>query len=144
MMPLSNLATVSYLAVSTHELHTKHAATCCAGVLPADNTSGSHTTSSRHGLSSDAAPAQRLLALAWEHAEELFGQRVAADWHNTWQQQGPVPGTFTAAPGMTGGSMFGVHKQRARCVRTTSAMGPVVSKTRPAFRGLIWLQFCVD
>lgn len=81
----------------------------------ADNISGTHTTSTRYGASSDAAPAQRLLALAWEHAEELFGQRVATDWHNAWQH-GSGPVGVAGAPGMSGGSMFGVYKQKARWV----------------------------
>jgi len=89
-------------------------ALACLHMCYADNVSGSHTTSTRYGASSDAAPAQRLLALAWEHAEELFGQRVATDWHNSWQRQGAGPVGLLAAPGMSGGSMFGVYKQKAR------------------------------
>lgn len=86
---------------------------CCFFCVSADNISGTHTTSTRYGASSDAAPAQRLLALAWEHAEELFGQRVATDWHNAWQH-GSGPVGVAGAPGMSGGSMFGVYKQKAR------------------------------
>jgi hypothetical protein len=86
---------------------------CCWCYPAADTVSGSHTTSTRYGAASDAAPAQRLLALAWEHAEELFGQRVATDWHNAWQL-GSGPVGVAGAPGMSGGSMFGVYKQKAR------------------------------
>lgn len=93
---------------------------CCSCIvrlcrMSADNVSGTHTTSTRYGASSDAAPAQRLLVLAWEHAEELFGQRVATDWHNAWQH-GSGPVGVAGAPGMSGGSMFGVYKQKARWV----------------------------
>lgn len=84
-------------------------------ITPADNISGSHTTSTRYGAASDAAPAQRLLALAWEHAEELYGQQVATEWHDAWQRPGPELAGFATAPGMAGGSMVGVYKQRARC-----------------------------
>jgi hypothetical protein len=84
---------------------------CCNPRLDttADNVSGSHTTSTRYGAASDAAPAQRLLGLAWEHAEELFGQRVAADWHNTWQRQ-PLGG----GGGSQSSGMLGVFKRKAR------------------------------
>jgi hypothetical protein len=118
-------ACLIFMALSPHccnfaflkQLHHINAFTpawhCCFSCVSADNISGTHTTSTRYGASSDAAPAQRLLALAWEHAEELFGQRVATDWHNAWQH-GSGPVGVAGAPGMSGGSMFGVYKQKAR------------------------------
>jgi hypothetical protein len=64
-------------------------------------------------------PEQRLLALACEHAEELFGERVTADLHNTWLQPGHSHDRGSQANNgavfaQSSSGMFGVYKQKAR------------------------------
>jgi uncharacterized membrane protein YdbT with pleckstrin-like domain len=83
----------------------------------ADNASGSYATSAARAAATAAAtPEQRLLALACEHAEELFGERVTSDWHNTWARQGHSQPLHTGGAmfGQSSSAMFGVYKRKAR------------------------------
>lgn len=83
----------------------------------ADNASGSYATSAARAAATAAAtPEQRLLALACEHAEELFGERVTSDWHNTWARQGHSQPLHTGGAmfGQSSSGMFGVYKRKAR------------------------------
>lgn len=89
---------------------------CCA-----DNRSGSYATNAvRSGASAAASPEQRLLALACDHAERLFGERVSSDWHNTWLRQSSTPAQAVQASaamlGQSRSGMFGIYKRKARCV----------------------------
>eukprot|EP00775_Hariotina_reticulata_P006353 gene6353-6586_t len=66
-----------------------------------------------------SSPEQRLLALACEHAEELFGEKVTADWHNTWLQPGHSydrgsQANSAAMFAQSSSGMFGVYKHKAR------------------------------
>eukprot|EP00878_Enallax_costatus_P006928 GHUV01007260.1.p1 GENE.GHUV01007260.1~~GHUV01007260.1.p1 ORF type:complete len:2890 (+),score=849.52 GHUV01007260.1:2-8671(+) len=83
-----------------------------------DNASGSYTTSAARAAAAAAAtPEQRLLALACEHAEEMFGERVTADWHNTWARHHGVTHPAQTNMGLLGqasSGMFGVYKRKAR------------------------------
>ncbi|WIA12623.1 hypothetical protein OEZ85_006280 [Tetradesmus obliquus] len=82
-----------------------------------DNASGSYATSAARAAATAAAtPEQRLLALACEHAEELFGERVTSDWHNTWARQGHSQPLHTGGAmfGQSSSGMFGVYKRKAR------------------------------
>ncbi|KAF6253188.1 hypothetical protein COO60DRAFT_1463300 [Scenedesmus sp. NREL 46B-D3] len=82
-----------------------------------DTASGSYATSAARAAATAAAtPEQRLLALACEHAEELFGERVTSDWHNTWARQGHSQPLHAGGAmfGQSSSGMFGVYKRKAR------------------------------